>query len=410
MANDAVGQERDRTDGSVDAADEASEIERLRAQVARLTSERDAALEQQAAAAEVLRVIASSSMDAQAALESILETAARLCDAPSGGIMQVREADGRLAPRATYGVIRGQQAEQFPRSVTAFHESPGVPATRDSFSGRVLLDGRTVHVHDMAEAAVSEFPANRDAQARYGYRAGIGVPLRGKDGPIGVLVLQRFEPEPFSEQQVALVEAFADQAVIAIENARLFQELRRATARSPKRWSSRPLRPKSCASSPPRQRISTRSSARSPRAPRGCARPTTSGSSAAKATDSSRSAAYGAWAVDVDLGDGLPINRGSLSGRSVIDGHTIHAPDLAAVSEDEFPEGRDLQRRFGQRTALSTPLLRGGEAIGTIGAFHLDVRPFTARHMALLETFADQAAIAIENARLFRSWSSATAT
>ena len=114
-----------------------------------------------------------------------------------------------------------------------------------------------------------------------------------------------------------------------------------------------------------------------------------------------KAAAHGAWAHDIDLGDGLPIDRGSLSGRSVIEGHTIHVADLAAVSEVEFPEGRDLQRRFGQRTALSTPLLRGGEAIGTIGAFHLDVQPFTDRHVALLETFADQAAIAIENARLF---------
>ena len=114
-----------------------------------------------------------------------------------------------------------------------------------------------------------------------------------------------------------------------------------------------------------------------------------------------KAAAHGAWAHDIDLGDGLPIDRGSLSGRSVIEGHTIHVADLAAVSEAEFPEGRDLQRRFGQRTALSTPLLRGGEAIGTIGAFHLEVQPFTDRHVALLETFADQAAIAIENARLF---------
>jgi GAF domain-containing protein len=108
-----------------------------------------------------------------------------------------------------------------------------------------------------------------------------------------------------------------------------------------------------------------------------------------------------AGALPSDLRIGL--TRGSVGGRAVVDRSVQHITDLAAESDTEFPVGRDLQRRFGHRTLLSVPLLRDGVPIGCLTAFRVEVRPFLDQQIGLVQTFADQAVIAIENVRLFRS-------
>ena len=183
-------------------------------------------LEEKSALADVLRVIASTPMDLDTVLELIVEIASRICDAERAVILQVRQRDGRLAPRAMLRSVREVWAARGIQD--PFHESPGFPATRESASGRSMLEARTIHVHDMLEAAKTEYPGAREAVAQIRYRTSLNVPLRGRNGVVGVFGLTRPEVRPFTERQIALLETFANQAVIAIENTRLFTELREA--------------------------------------------------------------------------------------------------------------------------------------------------------------------------------------
>jgi signal transduction histidine kinase len=171
-------------------------------------------------------VIAASPTNLDHVLEEIVQTAARLCDAPSATLLQFRERDGRLAVRVNFGHARDLSE----RDGIDFETSRGQAVTPASASGRVYLEGRTIQVADMAEAVQAEYPESREVQARLGLRAIVCVPLVLLEERIGVLVVQRFEVKPFTDQQVALLETFADQAVIAIENSRLFEALQEANA------------------------------------------------------------------------------------------------------------------------------------------------------------------------------------
>ncbi|MGH7265064.1 MAG: GAF domain-containing protein, partial [Candidatus Rokuibacteriota bacterium] len=174
------------------------------------TRELSESLEQQTATGDILRVIASSPTDIQPVLDAVAENAARLCGASDAIVFRV--AEDMLEPVAFYGPIGTDPAR----------------VSRGFVSGRSVIERRTVHVHDLA-AEVDEFPDVRDRRDRTGVRTVLATPLLREGGAIGSILIRRLEVRPFTDNQIKLLETFADQAVIAIENVRLFQELQART-------------------------------------------------------------------------------------------------------------------------------------------------------------------------------------
>ena len=226
------------------------------------------------------------------------------------------------------------------------------------------------------------------------WRTYLGVPLCQKNELIGVLFARRIEARPFTQAQIKLLETFADQAVIAIENVRLFNELKESLDQQTATSEILGV----IASSP--TDIQPVLDTIAENAARLC-----------EATDAvinlreggvtRRAARFGSMPSVRSLGEPLRDTRGTPPGRAIIDGKTIHVHDIAAELDTEFPDSRELQLATGSRTILATPLVREGVSIGVIMIRRTEVRPFSEKQIKLLETFAAQAVIAIENVRLF---------
>src|SRR6516164_3553389 len=179
-------------------------------EVARLTRELQEGQEQQRATSEILGVVARSRTDLQSVLDTVCQSAAQLCEAYDASVW--RPDGDRLLLAAHHGPIG--QVES-------------VPLVRGSVLGRSVLDMRTIHILDLQTQ--DEFPVTSEYAGRMGFRTGLYVPLMREGVAIGVIALRRAEAQLFTERQVALLQTFADQAVIAIENARLLNELRQRT-------------------------------------------------------------------------------------------------------------------------------------------------------------------------------------
>jgi GAF domain-containing protein len=344
----------------------------------RLFQELKEALEQQTATSEILGVIASSPTDVQPVLNTIAENAARVCGSDDATIRLIEEDSVCLV--AHYGTIPPGMARR-----PLGWRAPGQEA---------ILDRRTVHIPDVLVEA-ERFPDSapiRDRRDPRGIRTFLATPLLRKGTAIGVINIRRTEVKAFTDKQVALLETFADQAVIAIENVRLFKELQQRNAEL------REALEHQTATSEVLGIISRSPSDVQP---------------VFDAIVESAAKVCGIDDVVLRLHEGnnlvsrahfgsipIAIGRETLSAdtpqfRWMREHGALHVPDVRA--QNDFPTLGKVSRP----TILIVPLRQQGEILGTLSARRPEVRPFTQAQIKLLETFADQAVIAIENVRLF---------
>jgi signal transduction histidine kinase/putative methionine-R-sulfoxide reductase with GAF domain len=350
-----------------------------------LRRERDEALEQLAAASDILRMIARSATDLQPVLDAIAESASKLCDAKDAVVWRV---DGDVfRPTSHFGAIPTRVGR-------------GQEVTRGTAVGRAVLDRQTIHIEDLAEAAKTEFPGSEPFQKRTGTRTFLCTPMLREGVPIGLIAIRRTEVRPFTERQIKLLETFADQAVIAIENVRLFRELQVRNLQLTEALEQQTATSEILgviASSPTDIQPVLDAIAES------AARLCSAKDAAIRLVEGNalRLAAHHG-PIPFFTPSEVPINRGSVTGRAVVDHQLIHVDDVMTAGANEFPETYVGAEREGSRTVLVVPLLREDVPIGAILIRRTVVDPFTDKQIALLKTFAAQAVIAIENVRLFK--------
>jgi signal transduction histidine kinase len=358
---------------------------RLFDEVQARTRELSEALEQQTATSEVLGVISSSPGELQPVFQAMLENATRICEAKFGTLW-LRHGDGMRAA-ALHGAPPAW-AERI-RQESLYRPRPHAPISR------VIESHRTVHVADMrAERAYDEGdPIVVDTTDLAGVRTLLAVPMLKENELVGIIGIYREEVRPFGEKQIALVTNFAAQAVIAIENTRLLNELRESLQQQTATADVLKVISRSTFDLQAVLHALVESAARL------C--------DADKATIARqqggvffRMEAYGVSPEFIEYARTVPVEpeRGSAIGRALLERKVIHIPDVQADPEYNWAEAQ----RFGSfRTNLGVPMLRDGVPIGAFGLTRSEVRPFTDEQIELVTTFADQAVIAIENVRLF---------
>jgi signal transduction histidine kinase len=264
--------------------------------------------------------------------------------------------------------------------------------TRHTAPSRAMIDGKVVQITDLQSVEADEFPEARELGTRLGFRSALAAPLLRDDVSIGAISLRRREAGEFSPRQVELLKTFAAQAVIAIENVRLFTELRESLEQQ-------------TASAEILEVISQSPTDVEPvlKAVVGAARRFCGADDAMVVLreETEQLLATHEGSLQSLVGTRLPLDRSSATGRATIDGQTFHVPDVAALDPAEHAMTIELTRRTGIRSLLAAPMLREGQAIGCVLLRRPTPGAFTPRQIELLEAFAAQAVIAIENVRLF---------
>ncbi|HEY5636074.1 MAG TPA: GAF domain-containing protein [Burkholderiales bacterium] len=357
-------------------------------QNSRLFNETEEALERQTATAEILRVISSTPTDTQPVFDAIAASARRLCDA---GAVVVLGYDGRVIDVAALDSVNVEGAQQL-RS--AFP----MPATGGSVSTRAILNREVTQVPDVLE--IENYVLGTAANA-IGYRSVLAVPMLREGQPIGAITVTRAIPGLFPDRQVELLRAFADQAVIAIENVRLFNETKEALERQTATAEILAAMSDSMTDAQPVFDAIVRNLRR---------------------LFDTRFAVVqllNGETIEMPAADGEPgferlrdhyprpldqttIGAQTMLARRVIQCSPVIGNPEAAIGTQAFA------REFGFNAALFAPMIRGEAVIGVIGIAHREPRVFDDDEVALIKAFADQAVIAIENVRLFNELKSRT--
>ena len=339
----------------------------------------------QKATGEVLEVIGRSASKLQPVLDTIIDIAADLCQADMSVVRLLKDG-------AMQHVASGTRNDPVVNDHSISH--PILRIDRSSVAGRVALEGRTVHIPDVA--ADTEY-TYLGALSGSHVGAALGVPLLHEAKVVGTIILMRKVTGPFSARQIALVETFADQAVIAIENVRLFEEVQarnREISEALEQQTATGAILRVIAASPtdiqPVLQVVAESAARFCDTHDAVIFLAEEGDLVVKAH-------YGP--VPLDFAS-LPIGDGTLAGRAYAERKAQYVDDLLACGE-EFPQSKAMALRYGHRSMAATPLMRDEEAIGVIVIRRFEVRAFSEKQIELLRTFADQAVIAIQNVRLF---------
>ena len=358
---------------------------------ARLLNELRESLQQQTATADVLKVISRSTFDLQAVLDTLVESAARLCDADNAAIH--RQQGDSYPYVASYGLSR--EFDEFMR------ERLIVPG-RGTVLGRVVIGRRAIHVHDVE---IDPEYKLTEAQRIGGFHTALGIPLLREGMLIGVIMLTRNKVRPFNDKQIELATTFADQAVIAIENVRLFEAEQQRTRELTE------LLEQQTATSEVLQVISSspgdlqpvfetmlENAARICVANFGNIHRWDGNALHLMATHNTPSA----FAEYRGRSPWHPKPRNAV-GRTIATKTVVHVADLAA--EEAYTERGDPSyvaavELGGVRTFLAVPMLKENELIGVFTVYRKEVRPFTDKQIALVQNFASQAVIAIENTRL----------
>jgi len=354
----------------------------------RLFNELKESLEQQTATSEILGVIASSPTDIQPVLDVVAENAAHLCEASDALIY--REMDGHVHLVARFGDI-------------PVPEGPW-PITRGFVAGRAIADRTTIHVHDIVPEIDSEYPEVRPMQQIAGTRTVLGTPLLRVGESIGSIVIRRQEVRPFSEKQIKLLETFADQAVIAIENVRLFQELEAKTrelARSVGELKALGEVGQAVSSTLDLQSVLSAIVGHAVQL---------SGTSGGVIYEYDQAAQEfhlrATYQIEKEVVEALqttPVRPGQgATGQTATVRAPVQVPDILAEREHTGTRARPLLVRLGYRSVLAVPLLREGRIMGALTVWRREAGSFSTEVVNLLETFATQSALAIQNARLFR--------
>jgi two-component system, NtrC family, sensor kinase len=361
---------------------------RLFDEVQARTRELSESLEQQTATSEVLKIISSSPGELEPVFNAMLANATRICEATFGNLWLFEgNAFRAVAVHGTQSFVDNMRRNP----VIDLREHPKIPLSRVANTKQIL------HIPDLRTdpSYVGKDSRIISLVETAGARSFLSVPMLKEGELIGTIVMYRQEVRPFVDKQIELVKNFAAQAVIAIENTRLLNELRESLQRQTATADVLKVISRSTFDLHTVLQTLVEAAARLCEADQG---------TIAREQDGVfvRAAAYGFSAEFTDLVRNLPVEaeRGSATGRALLEGHTIHIPDVQADPDYTFVEGQKLG---GFRTLLAVPMLREGKAIGVLTLTRIEVYPFSDKQIELVTTFADQAAIAIENVRLFES-------